>query len=63
MGSAAEGFGGCERGGYVDRIEEGGVGAAERSRSMGGVGFVKADREEDGGGGRGMRLRFDGGCN
>lgn len=47
----------------MDRVEEGGVGAAEGS--MGGVGFVKADREEygGGGGGRGMRLGFDGGCN
>lgn len=49
----------------MDRVEEGGVGAAEGS--MGGVGFVKADREEygggGGGGGRGVRLGFDGGCN
>lgn len=51
----------------MDRVDEGGVGAAEGS--MGGVGFVKADREEYGGGGRGrgrgrgMRMGFDGGCN
>lgn len=45
----------------MDRVEEGGVGAAEGS--MGGVGFVKADREDYGGGGRGMRSGFDGGCN
>lgn len=45
----------------MDRVEEGGVGAAERS--MAGVGFVKTEREDNGGGGRGMRLGFDGGCN
>lgn len=58
--SAAEGFGGYDRG-YTDRVEEGGVGAAERG--MVSSGFVKAEGEDCGRRARGVRLRCDGGRN
>lgn len=58
--STAEGFGGNDRC-YTDRVEEGGVGAAERG--MVSSDFGKAEREDSGGGARGMRLGSYGGCN